>query len=155
MTPDTILIIATGLVVAIGIIAVAAVLLRRHAVLRHSLADRERLLARLTERFGDAEAFIDFARSPEAERLFQTVDGPTAIARRLLALTAAAIVVVAAGAAFLLNSLGVAADADINLIREAQFARWWGVMLTATGVGLGVAVALCTRLARRWGLLGQ
>lgn len=150
---ETLTLIAMAAVVALAIIAFCIVALRREKVLRSSLMERERLLGRIAERFGETPEFVAFASSPEAERLFQLTDGPTALARRLLSLVAAAVALVAVGSAFLINSFAPLPSPDINWVREAQEARWWAVMFLALGLGLGAAAAICTRLARRWGLL--
>jgi len=152
LTQDLIL-IAMATVVVAATIAIAIIALRREKLLRAGLAERERLLARIAERFGDAPEFVAFASSAEAERLFQTTDGPTALGRRLLSLVAASVAFLAVGAAFLINSFAPLPSPDINYVREAQEARWWAVMFLALGIGLGGASAICTRLARRWGLL--
>ena len=155
MLDDTLILLAMAAVVIAAIVAVAIIMLRREKLLRAGLAEREQLLARMAERFGDAQEFVAFATSPEAERLFQTSDGPTAVARRLLSLVAAAVALSAVGVAFLINSLAPLPSPDINYVREAIQERWWAVMFLALGIGLGVAAAVCTRLARRWGLLPQ
>lgn len=152
MNQDLIL-LAMAMVVVAATIAISIIALRREKLLRASLAERERLLGRIAERFGDAPEFVAFASSPEAERLFQTTDGPTALARRLLSLVAAAVALLAVGAAFLINSFAPLPSPDINYVREAQEARWWAVMFLALGIGLGSAAAICARLARRWDLL--
>ncbi len=153
MNDESVLMIAVAGVLIAAIVSLTLVMLRRHQVLREGLAQREQVLARLSERFGDSEDFVAFATSPDAERLFPTLDGPTSIARRLLALTAAAVVISAVGVAFLINSLAPLPSPDINFVREAQEARWWAVLFLALGIGRGLAVALCARMARRWGLL--
>jgi hypothetical protein len=150
---QTLLLLAMAAVVVVAIIALGIIALRREKLLRASLVERERLLGRIVERFGDAPEFVAFASSPEAERLFQTTDGPTALARRLLSLVAASVALLAIGAAFLINSFAPLPSPDINYVREAQEARWWAVMFLALGIGLGSAAAICARLARRWDLL--
>ena len=152
---DDILILCTAAVVITAIIALSIVALRREKLWRTSLLERERLLGRLTERFGETPEFVAFASSPDAERLFQVSDGPTALARRLLSLVAAAVALTAVGIAFLINSFAPLPSNDINWIREADEARWWAVMFLSLGIGLGGAAALCTRLARRWDLLPE
>lgn len=155
MPDDTVFLLCIAAIVVVATVALCVIALRRHALLRASLAERERLLARLAERFGEAGEFVAFASSREAERLFQITDGPTATARRLLSLVAAAVVMGAVGAAFLINSFAPLPSPDINYVREAQEARWWAVMSLALALGLGVSAAGCTRLARRWGLLPE
>jgi hypothetical protein len=155
MLDETLILIAIAAVVITAMIVVAVITLHRERLLRASLAERERLLGRLTERFGETQEFIAFASSPDAERLFQVTDGPTALARRLLSLVAVAVVLFAVGIAFLINSYAPLPSPDINYVREAQEARWWAVMFLALGIGLGGAAAVCSRLARRWGLLPE
>jgi hypothetical protein len=153
MLDETLILLLVAGVVIVATIAICVIALRREQILRASLADRERLLARIAERFGETPEFVAFASSPEAERLFQVTDGPTGLARRLLSLVAAAVALCAVGVAFLINSFAPLPSPDINWVREAQEARWWAVMFLALGIGLGGAAALCTRLARRWNLL--
>lgn len=153
MLDETLILLALAAVAIVAIIAISAIVLRREKLLRYSLLERERLLGRMAERFGETQDFIAFASSPEAERLFPVTDGPTALARRLLSLVAASIALCAVGVAFLINSFAPLPSQDINWVREAAEARSWAVMFLALGIGLGGAAALCTRLARRWDLL--
>jgi len=153
MLDETLTILSIAAVVIAAIIAVSVIMLRREKTLRASLIERERLLGRIAERFSESQEFVAFATSPEAERLFQTSDGPTAVARRLLSLVAVAIALLAVGLAFLINSFAPLPSPDINYVREAQEERWWAVMFLALGIGIGLAAAICSRLARRWGLL--
>ena len=155
MFDDTLILLAMAAVVVVAIITIGVIALRREKLWRASLVERERLLGRMAERFGDTQEFVAFASSPEAERLFQVTDGPTALARRLLSLVAAAVALSAVGIAFLINSFAPLPSPDINWVREAQEARWWAIMFLALGIGLGGAAALCSRLARRWGLLPE
>jgi ABC-type multidrug transport system fused ATPase/permease subunit len=151
--PETLILLFLAAVVIVAVVTVSIIALRREKLLRASLAERERLLGRLVERFGEMPELVAFAASPEAERLFQATDGPTALARRLLSLTAVAVALSAVGVAFLINSFAPLPSPDINYVREALEDRWWAVMFLALGLGVGVAVAVCARLARRWGLL--
>jgi len=153
MLDETLILLFVAGVVIVGIIIIGIITLRREKLWRASLLERERLLGRIAERFGETQEFVAFASSPEAERLFQVTDGPTALARRLLSLVAAAVALCAVGIAFLINSFAPLPSPDLNWVREAQEARWWAVMFLALGIGLGGAAALCARLARRWGLL--
>jgi hypothetical protein len=155
MLDETLILLSLAAVVIVATILVCIIALRREKIWRSSLAEREHLLGRIAERFGEAQEFVAFASSPEAERLFQITDGPTALARRLLSLVAVAVALSAVGIAFLLNSFAPLPSPDINYVREVQEARWWAVMFLALGIGLGGAAALCTRLARRWGLLPE
>jgi hypothetical protein len=148
-------------ILVLAVIAVAAIAsfaliqLRRQRLLTLAMRERERVLRSLAQRFADVDEFVAFANSADAQRLFQSLDSATAVGRRLLAMTALAIVAGFAGIAFLLDSLGVAPGDDINFINAARSARWWGILLLAVGVGLGAAVAVCARLARKWDLLRQ
>ena len=155
MLDETLILLALSAVVIVAIVALSIVALGRQRLLRTSLLERERLLSRIAERFGETPEFVAFASSPDAERLFQVADGPTAVARRVLSLVAAAVAFSAIGVAFLINSFAPLPSPDLNYVREAQEARWWAVMFLALGIGLGVAAAICTRLARRWGLLPE
>lgn len=153
MLDETLIYISVAAVVIVATVALCIVALGRQRLLRASLLERERLLDRIADRFGDTPEFVAFASSPDAERLFQATDGPTAVARRLLSLAAAAVALSAVGAAFLINSFAPLPSQDINYVREVYEARWWAVMFLALGAGLGIAAAICTRLARRWALL--
>jgi hypothetical protein len=153
MLDGTIILFSIAVVIILAAVMLSIIGLRREQLLRASLAERERLLERIAERFGETQEFVAFASSREAERLFPVTDGPTAVARRLLSLAAAAVALSAIGLAFLINSFAPLAGPDINYVREALEDRWWGVMFLALGIGLGLASGLCTRLARRWGLL--
>lgn len=153
MLDETLILLALAAVVIVAVVALSIIALGRQRLLRASLLERERLLGRIAERFGETPEFVAFASSPEAERLFQVTDGPTAVARRLLSLVAAAVALSAVGVAFLINSFAPLPSPDINYVREVHEARWWAAMFLALGIGLGVAAAICARLARRWGLL--
>jgi len=153
MSDEAIMLLSMAAVVIVATIVIGIIVLRREQQSRASLAERERLLRRIAERFGEAQEFVEFASSAEVERLFQISDGPTALARRLLSLVAAAVALCAVGVAFLINSFAPLPSPDINYVREALEARWWAVMFLALGIGLGAAAAVCTRLARRWNLL--
>jgi hypothetical protein len=155
MTEDMAMFLMVAVLGASAIAAVAAAHWRRQRLLELALRERERTLLRVTERFGDLAEFQDFARSPEAQALFATMDAPAAIARRLLAMIAVAIVLLALGAGMWVNSLGVPSNSDINLLNDVRFARWWGTLALATGTGLLIASAVCARLGRRWGVLGS
>lgn len=153
MSNETISLLAVAAVVIAAIVAFGVVLLGRQKLLRAALAEREALLSRLSERFEGSPDFIAFASSADAERLFHIADGPSALARRLLSLVAAAIAVSAIGLAMLINSFAPLPSPDINYVREALETRYWAIMFLAVGIGLALAAGVCTRLARRWGLL--
>jgi hypothetical protein len=65
------------------------------------------------------------------------------------------IVACAVGAAFLVNGIPPPAGTDINFVREADEARWWGWLAIGLGVGLLIAGTVSTAVARRWRLLGE
>jgi hypothetical protein len=155
MTEDSILIIVAALFATVVIAAALMVYLGRQRLLEFALRERERTLVRLTERFGSAPEFAEFARSPEAQALFATMDAPAAIAKRLLAMTAVGIVLLALAAGMWLSAISVPSGADVNLLNEARDERWWGMLSGATGLGLLIAAATCARLGRRWGVLGS
>ena len=155
MTDDGMMFLGLALVASTALTAIAVAYWRRQRILEFALRQREQTLLRLTERFGTAEEFIQFAGSREAEALFATTSSPAALARRLLAMVGVAIVLLALAAGFWVTSLGVPADADINFVREADFARWWAVLCAAMGTGLIAASTVCAWLGRRWNVLGS
>jgi hypothetical protein len=153
MNEDTILIVMAALLAIAVVGAVVVVHRNRQKMLVRAAKERERTLLALSERFGSAPDFYEFARSPEAKALFAVTDVPAAIARRLLAMVAVAIILLALGAGMWVNSLAIPADADLNLLLDRRFARWWGTLALTAGLGLLAAAAVCVRLAKRWGLL--
>jgi hypothetical protein len=155
MTEDSILMIVTALFAAVIIGATVMVHLRRQRLIEFALREREKTLTRLTERFGDAPEFVDFAKSPEAQTLFATTDASTAIAKRLVAMVGVAIVLLALSAGMWANALSVPLNSDVNFLNEARDERWWGTLAGCTGLGLLIASAVCARLGRRWGVLGS
>lgn len=155
MTEDSILMIVAALFAVVMIAATLTIYLRKQRLLEFALRERERTLVRLTERFDAAPEFVDFARSPEAQALFATMDAPAAIAKRLLAMTGVAIVLLALGAGLWANALSTPLHADVNFLNEAREECWWATLCTCTGMGLLVAVAVCARLGKRWGILGS
>lgn len=155
MTEDTILIIVVALFATALIAATLMVHVRKQRLLEFALRERERTLLRLTERFDAVPEFIDFARSPEAQALFATMDAPAAIAKRLLAMTGVAILLLALGIGMWANALSVPMSADVNFLNEARDERWWGTLSGCAGLGLLIATAVCARLGRRWGVLGS
>lgn len=155
MTDEGMMFLGLALVASTALLAIAIAYWRRQRLLEFALRQREQTLLRLTERFGTAEEFIQFAGSPEAEAVFATTSSPAALARRLLAMVGVAVVLLSLSAGFWVTSLGVPADADINFVREAEWARWWATLCAATGIGLMVASAVCARLGRRWNVLGS
>jgi hypothetical protein len=155
MTEDSILMIVTALFAAALIASAATVYLRKQRLLEFALRERERTLVRLTERFDAAPEFVEFARSKEAQALFATMDAPAAIAKRLLAMTGLAIVLLALGAGMWANALSVPVNADVNFLNEARDERWWGTLCVCAGTGMLIAAAVCARLGKRWGVLGS
>jgi len=155
MTEDSILIIVAALFASVVIAAALMISLRKQQLLEFALREREKTLIRLTERFDSAPEFVEFAQSPDAQKLFATMDAPAAIARRLLAMTGVAIVLLALGAGMWVNALSVPLSADMNFLNEARDERWWGTLSACTGAGLLIAAAVCARLGKRWGVLGS
>jgi hypothetical protein len=155
MTEDSILMIVVGSMVVAATWAASAFSLRKQRLLEFALGEREKTLARLSERFDGAAEFVEFARSPEAQTLFATTDAPAAIARRLLAMTGLGILLIALGIGMWLTVQNVAPGADINFVNEARDDRWWATLSLSAGIGLLIAAAVCARLARRWGIIGS
>jgi hypothetical protein len=83
MTEDAVLILGLALVASTALTTLALGNWRRGRLAEFALRERERTLLRLTERFGTADEFVEFARSKEAEALFATMDSPAAIADAL------------------------------------------------------------------------
>lgn len=154
MTEDMMLMMLTAVVAVTAVAAASAAHLRRQRILEFALRERERTLLRLTERFGTADEFVEFARSSEAQTLFAAIDAPAVLAARLLTMAALAVILVVLGAGLWINALSVPAAADIDMLMTADDASWWGTLCLATGIGLGIAAALCVRIGRRWGLIG-
>jgi hypothetical protein len=155
MTEDSILMIVVASMVVAALWAASAFHLRKQRLLEFALREREKTLARLSERFDGAAEFVEFARSPEAQALFATMDAPAAIAKRLLAMTGLGILLVALGIGMWVTAQSVAPGADINFVNEARDDRWWATLSSSTGIGLLIAAAVCARLARRWGMIGS
>jgi hypothetical protein len=155
VTEDSILMMVVALMVVVAIGATLALHLRRQRLLEFAVREREKTLARLSERFEGAAEFVEFARSPEAQILFATTDAPAAIVRRLLAMTGLGILLVALSVGMWTTVETVAPGADINLVNEARDARWWTAISASAGIGLLLAAAVCVRLARRWGIIGS
>lgn len=155
MTEDMVLFVMAGVLAAATIAAAVAVYWRRQKLVELAFKERERTLRRLHERFATVAEFQDFATSPDAQALFATIDAPAAIARRLLAMIAVAILLLALAGGLWLNALAVPAGADLNLLNEARFGRWWGTIAGMAGIGLFAAATVCARLGRRWNLLGS
>ena len=142
-------------VLVVGIVAIAVVqIARRRLQVRRRMA-RDAMTLRLAERFGDADAFVAFARSPEGRVLMENEYAPAAMAHRILGLLQFGIIACAIGAAFLVNGVAPPAGADINLVREADNARWWGWLTIGLGLGLVIASGVSAYAARRWRVLGE
>ena len=142
-------------ILVVGIVAVATVqILRRRLQVRRRMA-RDAMTLRLAERFGDGDAFVDFARSPEGRALMENEYAPAAMAHRILGLLQFGIIACAIGAAFLINGVAPPPGTDINFVREADNARWWGWLTIGLGLGLVLASGVSAYLARRWRVLGE
>lgn len=125
---------------------------RRAVLVQRAEATRAALVDRLADRF-DGPEFIEFARSPEGRLLLGAGDPATATGRRLLLMAQAALLLAALGAGFLVTGWGTPPGADINLVREAEEARYWGTLCLALAAGFGAAFLLCRSQARAWGLI--
>lgn len=147
--------IIVALLIALGIVAAAIVQVRRHRLRADSAAKKALMVARLSERFGSDAEFVAFLQTPEGQLMIEGEYSPAAMGTRLIGLLQAGIVAIFIGLSFLVNSLPPPAGADINLVREADFARWWGIVLLGVGVGLIAASAIGARVAKRWGVLDR
>jgi hypothetical protein len=142
-------------VLIVGIVVVAVLhLFRRRWQAQRRIA-RDAMVARLAQRFGDGDAFVTFAQSPDGRALLENEYSPAAMAHRVLGLVQFGIVACAIGVAFLVNGVAPPAGTDINFVREAEEARQWGALTIALGVGLLVAGAVSAWVARRWRVLGE
>jgi hypothetical protein len=142
-----------ALAVALGFAAILLLQWRKAEIGRRSEEARAALLARLTERFGDSEEFLAFARSGEGRLLLGGRDPAAETAKRLLLMAQTAVLLAALGIAFLVTALTTPAGADINLVRAAEEALYWGTMCLALAAGLALAFWFGERRARSWGLL--
>ena len=146
-----------NLIIAVAAaLAFAAILLlqwRKAEIGRRAEAARSVLIGQLASRFGDSEAFLAFARSSEGRLLLGARDPTAETARRLLLMAQTGVMLAALGVAFVVVVLTTPANSDINLVREAEEARYWGAMCLALAAGLAVAFWFGERRARAWGLL--
>lgn len=147
--------ILIALLIAVGIVAVAIVQARRHRLRADSAAKKAQMVARLSERFGSDVEFVAFLQTPEGRLMLEGEYSPAAMGTRLIGLLQAGIVAIFIGLAFLVNSVPPPAGADINLVREADFARWWGIVLLGVGAGLIAASSISVRVAKRWGVMDR
>jgi hypothetical protein len=147
-------ILAGGLVLVgvAGAIAALAAMSRRHAARR---AARVALLERLRERFGDVPALVDVLRSPEGRAVAGVGDGAAQVAIRLLWTLVGGAVLAGLGGVLLWLGRDPGAGVDINLVRAAEDARWWGAVLSALGVAVLAAAAVAATIARRWRVIGD
>ena len=144
-----------GAVLIVGIVMFAVMqMTRRRLQVRRRMA-RDAMTARLAERFGDGDAFVAFARTPEGRALLENEYSPAAMAHRVLGLVQFGIVACAIGVAFLINGIAPPPGTDINFVREAEEARAWGWLTLALGIGLLVAGGVSAQVARRWHVLGE
>ena len=140
---------------AVGIVAFAAVHIARRSLAARRRIARDEMTVRLAERFGDADAFVAYARSPEGRALLENEYAPAAMAHRILGLLQFGIIACAIGAAFLINGIAPPPGTDINFVREADNARWWGWLSIGLGLGLVLASGVSAWVARRWRVLGD
>jgi hypothetical protein len=142
-------------VLVVGIVAFVVLHLWRRRLHMQRRARRDAMTARLAERFGDGDAFVAFARTPEGRALLENEYSPAATAHRILGLLQFGVVACAIGAAFLVNGIPPPPGTDINFVREADNARWWGFLAIGLGIGLLVAGGMSAYIARRWRVLGD
>ena len=84
-------------VLIVGIVVVAIVhMLRRRLQAQRRIA-RDAMVARLAQRFGDGDAFVAFAQSPDGRALLENEYSPAAMAHRVLGLVQFGIVACAIG----------------------------------------------------------
>ena len=141
--------------IMVAIVAIAVVRLRAASVRAKFRRERLRVAEQLYARFGAAPEFVEFAQSTEGRALLEHEYSPAATAHRLLGMVQIAIVLCAIGGAFLINGVPPPEGTDINFVREADNARWWGLLMLSAGIGLLGASAVTVRLARRWGVLAN
>lgn len=147
--------IIVALLIAVGIVAAAIVQVRRYRLRADTAAKKAHMVARLSERFGSDAEFVAFLQTPEGRLMLEGEYSPAAMGYRLIGLLQAGIVAIFVGLAFLVNGFPPPTGADVNLVREADFARWWGVVLLGVGAGLIIASSASARIAKRWGVLGH
>jgi uncharacterized membrane protein YccC len=145
--------IVIALLVAAAVAGLALLQWRKAELSRKAETARARMIESLTDRFRDQEEFLAFARSDEGRLLLGARDVASEIGRRLLLMIQASLLLAAIGTGFLITALTTAPNADINLIREAEEARYWGTMCLALAAGLFAAFLVCQSRARAWGLL--
>jgi hypothetical protein len=147
------MIILVSLLVFVAFVALLLLQWRKAELLRRCDQVRARTIERLEERFGDSPDFLEFAQSREGRLLLGARDPVAETGKRLLLLAQAAVVLAALGAGFIATVLTTPANADINLIRAAEEAKYWGTFCLALAGGLTVAFLLAQNRARAWGLL--
>jgi len=142
-----------ALLVSLGFAALLLLQWRKAEISRRAEEARAELISELSKRFGDSDEFVAFARSSEGRLLLGTRDGTAELARKLLLMAQGGVLLAALGAAFLITVATTPANADINLIRAAEEAQYWGTFCLALSVGLGTAFWFGQRRAQAWGLL--
>lgn len=146
----------TLLIAILASFALAAILLlqwRRTELRQRAEQARAEAIGKLTGRFADSDEFLAFARSTEGRLLLGVRDSATEAARTLLLMLQGSVLIAALGVGFLATARSTPADADINLLRQAEEGQYWGIMCIALAVGLAVAFLLSQGRARKWGLL--
>ena len=139
----------------VGIVAIAVVHMLRRKLQSARRVARDAMVGNLAQRFGDGDAFVAFAQSPDGRALLENEYSPAAMAHRVLGLVQFGIVACAIGVAFLINGIAPPPGTDINFVREADNARWWGWLTLGLGVGLLLAGVVSAWVARRWRVLGD
>lgn len=142
-----------GLLVSAAFAALLLLQWRKAELRRRAEQARTRAIEGLIDRFRDSEELVAFARSEEGRLLLGTRNPALDTARLLLSMMQAAVLLAALGAGFLATALTTPPGADINLVRAAEEARYWGTMCLALALGIGVAFAFSQGRARKWGLL--
>ena len=147
------MIVVIALLIFLAFVGLVLLQWRKAEVVRRSEQARAQLIERLADRFADSEDFVAFVRSAEGRLLLGARDPMVETARRLLLAAQAAVLMAALGAGFIATVLTTPAGADINLVRAAEEAKYWGTFCLALAAGLAVSFWISQQRARAWGLL--
>jgi hypothetical protein len=151
MNEEVIAVMALVVVLAACAWATVAVVRIRH----RRNAVRDAMIGRLVERFGTLPEFVAFARSAEGRALIGTGEAATIVVVRLLWAFLAAGAILGLGLVLLWQGVPPPPGSDINLVRNAEDAHWWGQVLAGVGVVVVACVGVATALVRRWGVVGK
>jgi hypothetical protein len=149
------MIVLIPLLIFIAFVALVLLQWRKADIARRAEEARAQTIERLADRFGDGDAFLEFARSREGRLLLGARDPVTETGKRLLLAAQAAVLLAALGIGFIATVITTPANADINLIRAAEEAKYWGTFCLALAAGLAVAFWISQERARAWGLLSR